>query len=163
MAESSNDSEATPPSAPRSAASARAPTGRLALTFALVAAACSWNALGAPFAVLTALGAFVLAVRALRRGAPLRTAGFAMALAIVGAAVGAVVLGTAAGFGPGPERDLGIQPRSAAELQRVLDEAAAQSRATRDRAARELEELPAQRTPGDAAPKDHARGAAPTR
>lgn len=161
MAESSSGSGVTPPSAPRSAASPRALTGRLALAFALVAAACSWNALGAPFAVLTAVGALVLAVRALRRGAPRRTAGAAIAVAVLGAVVGALVLGAAAGFGPGPEGKLGIEPRSAAELRRVLDDAAAQSRPARGRAARELDQFPSG-TP-DGATQDHARGGAPTR
>ena len=150
MPESSNDSEATPPSAPTSARSPRVPTGRLALVAALVAAACSWNALAAPFAVLTGLGAVVLAVNALRRGGRRATPVAALLLAVLGAAAGVLVLGAAAGVGVGPEGELGVEPRSPADLRRALDEAASSSRAARARAAAELERLPPRAPPGGA-------------
>jgi hypothetical protein len=112
------------------------------LALAIVAAATAWNPIGAPFALVVGVAAAVLAVRALFGGAPRRLAAAALALG-AGAAVGSVVVLLATlGLGVGPEEKLGVEPRSPAEMQRVLDEAAARSREARQRAADELERLP---------------------
>jgi hypothetical protein len=134
----------------------------MGLAFALLAAACSWNALGAPFALITGLGAVVLAARALRRGAPRRVAGAALALALLAVAASAVVLGAAAGVGVGPGEQLGVEVRSAAELRGALDDAAAGSREARAPAAAGLERLPPPE-PSRAPPAEGAGGAGPAR
>jgi hypothetical protein len=141
MPGSSSGSEPTPPSGPSSAPSPRRPRGALALAFALVAGACCWNLLAAPFALLTALGAVVLAVRALRRGSR-RMPAAALAIAVLAAVASGVVLAAGGGAVGGPDADLGVQARSPEELRRLLDEAAARSREARARAERELERLP---------------------
>jgi hypothetical protein len=142
MPGSSSGSEPTPPSAESSAPRPRRPRGALALAFALVAAACSWNALAAPFALVTALGAIVLAIRALRRGSR-RMPAAAPVLALLAAGASALVLAAASGAVRGPEQQVAVEPRSPAEVRRALDEAAARSRDARRRAERELDQLPA--------------------
>ena len=107
----------------------------VALAFALAALAACWSPLAAPFGLLTGLGAAVLALPARREGP--RLAAVALALALLASGTAAWVLARTAGLG-----GLGRQavptpvPGEKATGQR-LDEAAEQSRASRDRAAQQ--------------------------
>ena len=113
-----------------------------ALGFGVAAALCSWNPLSAPFGVVVGVAALVLALRALRRAAGRR------ALPVAAAAVSAlavlasvVVLALTAGVG----RELGGAPVVAepapAEVSAELDRAAERTRAARERAKSELDQL----------------------
>jgi hypothetical protein len=112
------------------------------LALAVIAAAAAWNPLGAPFALVLGVAAAVLAVRAILGGARRRVAAAALALGVAAAAGSVLVLLATLGLGVGPEEKLGVEPRTPAEMKRVLEEAAERSRATRERAAEELERLP---------------------
>ena len=139
MPASSTGSEPTPPSSPSSAAELRG--GRAALVLGACAVAACWNPLGAPVALVTGLGAAVLAVRALSRGAPRRVAAAALALGAGAAVASVVVLLAVAGVGVRPEEQLGVEPRPSVETERLLGEAEGRTREARERASRELEQL----------------------
>jgi hypothetical protein len=121
---------------------------------AVVAAATAWNPLGAPFALILGVVAAALALRALLRGPPRRAAAAALALGAAAAVGSVLVLTSAVGLGVRPEEKLDVVPRTPAEMGRVLDEAAARSREARERAARELEQLP----PGEPPPEPRRNG-----
>jgi hypothetical protein len=111
-----------------------------ALGFALAAAASAWNPLAAPFGLIVGLAAAVLAVRALAgSGRPLLS-GAALAVALAAAVGSAWVLALTAGVA----RDEGQVVVSAPPpevVQRDLDEAAARTRAARERAEAERRRL----------------------
>jgi hypothetical protein len=122
---------------------------RLALVFAVAALAGSWNPIAAPLGFAVAIGAAVLALRALRAGGrrPLPVA--ALSLSILALATSAVILvATAGSVGGELSGERVVKGRSAEELDRVLSEAAGRTRSARERAAGELASPPAQREPG---------------
>jgi hypothetical protein len=118
------------------------PKGRLlawaALGFALAAALSAWNPVAAPFGLLVGLAAAVLALRALRLGGRRKLASLALVIALAAASGSAVVLALTAGVG----RELGGEPvvsgPSREEAAGLLDQAAAGTRAARERARDEL-------------------------
>lgn len=115
----------------------------IALVFALAALVASWSPLAAPFGLLTALGAIVLAVRARREGG--RVALAALALALLAAVASAWVLVRTAGVGQAvndaPRVPLHGEPGSS----KALDAAAEQSRAARQRAEEQVDPAPGPR------------------
>ncbi|BDG06802.1 hypothetical protein [Anaeromyxobacter oryzae] len=126
-----------------------------ALGFGLAAALACWNPLAAPFGLVVGLASVVLSVRALRRGVrrPFAAAGLALSVLAVGAS--ALVLALTAGIG----RDLSGQPvvagPSREEATRTLDAAAERTRAARERARTELDQIdgkPAGGKPRESAP-----------
>ncbi len=113
-----------------------------ALGFGLAAALSSWNPLSAPFGVLVGVVALLLAVRALRRSSGARgTAAAAVAVSFLAIVAASVVLALTAGVG----RELGGTPvvRSPArdEVSSELDRAAERTRAARERARTELDQI----------------------
>lgn len=116
--------------------------GLVALAFAVAALAACWNPLSAPFGAVTAIGAAVVSLRALRAPPPgrgLARAGLSVALVALGAS--AVVLALTAGVGRPPAGEPIVAPRDRAEVQRILDDAAGRSRGAREKAREELERL----------------------
>jgi hypothetical protein len=109
-----------------------------AIGFALAAGLSAWNPVSAPFGFLVGLGAAVLAFRSLRLGGKRGLASFALVLALAALAASGLVLALTAGVG----RDLGGEPvvsgPSREEAAKLLDQAAAESRAARERAREEL-------------------------
>jgi hypothetical protein len=111
------------------------------LAFAIAAALSCWNPVAAPFALVVGVAAAVMGGRALRRGGR-RAAAAALALGILAAAASIAILGLTAGaVGVELPGEAVVQGRSAAEMNRVLDDAARRTRDQRDRALRELEKL----------------------
>ncbi|GEJ58273.1 hypothetical protein [Anaeromyxobacter diazotrophicus] len=136
------------------AAAARVPGARAALGFALAAAAASWNPFAAPFGLVVGIAASVLAWRALRRaGARRRIPAAALGLGLVAAIASAAVLAVTAGS---VGADLPGQPvlkaRTTEELDRTLAEAAARTRAERERARAELQRFGGTAREGGGAP-----------
>jgi hypothetical protein len=126
------------------APSAQAPAGRragVALGFAVAAALACWNVVAAPFGLVVGIGAVILAGRALRRSGPGRaTALAALALAAAATIASGVVIGLTAGaVGSDLPGEPVVKGRTQAELDQVLSDAGARTRARRERAARELE------------------------
>jgi len=120
--------------------------GVVALAFAIAALLACWNPLSAPFALVTALGAGVVCVRAFGAPAPGgRAARAGLAVAIVAFVASAAILAVGAGVGRSPAGEPIVTPRSPAEVDRLLDESAKGSEAARARARRDLERL--ERTP----------------
>jgi hypothetical protein len=113
----------------------------VALAFALVGLACSWSPLAATFALLTCLGALVLALRA-RRGPRPRLAALALAVALLGAAASLFTGWRATTGWSGAGTASAPLPAGAGPAPRQLDESAAATRAGRERAAGELEPPP---------------------
>ena len=109
------------------------------LLFAAAALVACWTPVSAPFALVVGVAAAFLAVRALRGGARRGPALVAALLGGVAAVASAVVLALTAGA---VTADLPGQPvvkaPSQAELATALDEAAARTRAERDRARQAL-------------------------
>ncbi|HUK65462.1 MAG TPA: hypothetical protein VLV17_01445 [Anaeromyxobacteraceae bacterium] len=117
------------------------PSGRTALLFALLALVCSWNPAAAPFGLLLAVGATVLALRARRSRRP-RLAPYALGAAILAAAASAVVLLLSAGavsveFTGEPI----VKGRTPTELDEALSAAERRTREERQKARAELERL----------------------
>jgi hypothetical protein len=116
--------------------------GVLALGFALAALLACWNPLSAPFGLLTGLGAAVLGLRARRAPTPGgRAARGAVVVAILAMVASIAVLAVSAGVGRSPTGEPIVTPRSADEVDRILDEAARESRDARARAREDLERL----------------------
>lgn len=143
----------------------RAPGARVALGFALAAAAASWNPFAAPFGLVVGVVAAVLSWRALRRaGARRSVAAAALGLSLVAATSSAVVLAVTAGTVGG---DLPGQPvlkaRTQEELDRTLSAAAERTRAERERARAELDRLAGGARDGGSPPPARADGGAPAR
>jgi hypothetical protein len=121
-----------------------------ALGFATAAALSAWNPLSAPFGLAVGVASVGLAIRALRTGRA-RWPSIAALLVAAAATLGsALVLALTAGVG----RDLGGEPVVAVPpgvARKELDDAAERTRASRERARRELEalEAPAGGPPGD--------------
>ena len=142
MPGSSSDSGPIPPSPPSSAPERAEPVPGTALPLALAAAAgaSSWNLFGAPFAIVTAIGALALALS--RRAPPgaartrLRVAaGIAAAALLVAIAVLVVAF---RGAGPASVVPGAPTPQDA-EASRLLDDAEQQSAERREAARRRLE------------------------
>jgi hypothetical protein len=112
--------------------------GRTAIAFAIAAAASSWNPLAAPFGLAVGIAAIVLAARAMAAPGGKRLGGVALGVATAAAVASAAVLALTAGVGRGGGEPL-VPPRTPAGVQETLDRAEQQSRAARERAARELE------------------------
>lgn len=120
----------------------RAASGAAALVLAVAALASAWNPLSAPLALVVGGGAAVLAARALRRGARRALAGTALVTALAAAASSALVLALTAGaVGIELPGEPVVRARTQAELDQVLTEAAERTRAERERARSELEQL----------------------
>ncbi len=118
---------------------ARRPRPAVALGFALAGLAASWNPLAAPFGILVGIVAAVLAVRSLRSGAGQRVSAAALGCAVLAVVASAVILLLTAGsVGTEFSGERVVQSRSAADVDRVLGEAAERTRAEREAAAREL-------------------------
>jgi hypothetical protein len=143
--------------APRSDGASRSevPTPRRRWWLVALAAAAlvsSWNPIAAPFGLVVGLVTAILSVRALRRTpgrrrSPAVALGLS-ALAVVASAV--ILVLTAGSVGVDLGGDPVVKGRSTAELDQVLSEAAAR---TKERRARAVQELDAQRArPGAAAP-----------
>jgi hypothetical protein len=119
----------------------RSPLPVAALGFAIAAALSSWNPLSAPFGLAVGLASVALAVRALRRGAARAPSAAAVLLAAGAVVASALVLALTAGVG----RDLGGDPVVAVPpgggAAKEMDAAAERTRASRERARRELEAL----------------------
>jgi hypothetical protein len=127
-----------------------------ALGFAIAAALSSWNPLSAPFGVVVGLAAAVLALRASlvreRRAVSLT----ALSVALAAAIASGFVLARTAGVGRrGPGETIVTAP-SGDEVKAELDEAAERTRAARERASRELQNV----EKGEPAPERPGRGAA---
>jgi hypothetical protein len=137
-------------------ATQRVPGARLALAFALAAAAASWNPLAAPFGLVVGIAAAVLSWRALRRaGDRRRIPAAALAVSVIAVvASAAVVAVTAASVGADLTGQPVLKARTPDELERTLSEAAQRTRAERERARTELERLPG-------AARDGGHGPAP--
>ncbi len=144
----------------------------LALAFAVAALLACWNPVAAPFGLVVGIVAALLGWRALaRRRGHRPLAVLSAALGGAAALASAVVLAMSAGsFGvelPGAPI---VSPRTGAEAAKLLDEAAARTRAARERAERELSRLsgegagggPGGARDGGAAPAP-ARGTRPER
>jgi hypothetical protein len=126
--------------------------GRLAVaavTFGTAAAFSSWNPLAAPFGFVVGLAAIAISVRALRRGArrPLAAAGLALSVLAVGAS--ALVLALTAGVGRDPADDPVVAGPTREEAVQRLDEAAERTKAARERARRELDQVDPRPAQGD--------------
>jgi hypothetical protein len=160
---SSNGSAPTPPSAPSSGpeprgARPRARGGRLLVVVAAAALASAWNLLGAPFALLAGVLCAALAVRDLVGGRSRLLAAVTLALGAGAAVAAATVLLATVGVGGSREEKLEVEVRTPAEVRQALDEAAKASQPARDRARRELQELPGQDPGRPAAPGRPAPG-----
>lgn len=121
----------------------RTPGARVALAFAAAAAAACWNPFAAPLGLVVGIAAAVLAWRARRRapargGLPLAALALALAAVMASAATLALTAGSVGTELPGAPV---LKARSPEELERALGEAAARTRAERERAAAELERL----------------------
>jgi hypothetical protein len=126
-----------------------------ALGFGIAALLSSWSPLSAPFGVLVGIPSLVLAVRAWRRSGRRWTAGAAAVVSIAAIGASAVVLGLTAGVGRELRGPPVVQAPSREEVTRELDQAAERTRAARDRARKELEQLgapPPAEPPRDARP-----------
>ncbi len=129
----------------------------MALAFAIAALAASWNPVAAPFGVIVGIAAALLAARALRRsGGRRRVPATALALAVVAALASVVVLLLTAGaVGVDLPGEPVVKGRTQTEVDQVLAEAAARTKAQRESAVKEL---------GRLAPSSPTRqGAAPAR
>jgi hypothetical protein len=113
----------------------------VALAFAAAGLASAWSPLAATFALVTSLGALVLAVRA-RRGARPRLAALALAVALLGVALASRTIWRATWGATSQASAAPAAGERAPTLERQLDDAAAATRAERERAAGELERLP---------------------
>jgi hypothetical protein len=123
-----------------------------ALGFAAAAALSSWNPLSAPLGLAVGLAAVGLGVRALRGGYARKASVLAIALSAAAALASGLVLALTAGVG----RDLAGEPVVAVPpggAGRDLDDAAERTRASRERARRELEALEAPSGPPPAGGK----------
>jgi hypothetical protein len=116
----------------------------IALVFALAALAASWSPLAAPFGLLTALGAVVLAVRARREGG--RVALAALALALFATVASAWVLVRTAGVGQTVADAPRVPAHNEPGTTKALDAAAEQSRAARQRAEKQVDPAPGPRS-----------------
>jgi hypothetical protein len=116
--------------------------GLLALGFALAALLACWNPLSAPFGLLTGLGALIVSLRARNAPPPGRRAAWAgVAVAVVAMIASVAVLAVGAGVRRSPAGEPIVTPRSPEEVDRLLDEAGRESRESRARARKDLEEL----------------------
>ena len=111
--------------------------------FGLAAALSSWNPLAAPFGLVVGLVAAVLSTRALVAGAHRRIAAVGLVLSLLAVGVSGVVLALTAGLGRDPGGEPVVSGPSAAEMSGELDAAAERTRASRERARRELEDVDA--------------------
>lgn len=142
MPGSSSDSGPIPQSQPSSGPDATAPVRGTVfpLVLAVAAAASCWNLLGAPFAVVTAVVALMLALRV--RPPPGRArirVRIATALSAIALIWAVLVLATSfRGATPGAAVP-GAPAPGAAEARRVLDDAERQTAERRQSARRELE------------------------
>jgi len=106
--------------------------------FALAAAFSSWNPLAAPFGLVVGLSAAFLSARALKKGARRGLAGAALFLSILSAAESGIVMARTAGVGREPTGEPVVAGPTGEEAQRLLDEEAERTRASRGRARDEL-------------------------
>jgi hypothetical protein len=135
---------------------ARSRLGAAALGFALAACLSAWNPIAAPFGLVVGASAAILAAITLRRRAEGRLlARLGLALGLLAVVASALVLGLTAGVGRDPAGEPIVPARSAAEVRRELDAAAARTRAVRERARGELSSL------GEDGGKEGAAGAPP--
>jgi hypothetical protein len=125
-----------------------------ALAFGLAAALSSWNPLAAPFGLVVGLVSLLLAVRALRQPSRRGISATAFAASLVAVVASAVVLALTAGVG----RELGgapvVQTPAREDVSAELDAARDRTRASRERARKELDAL----EPPPEAPTDTGRG-----
>ncbi len=112
-----------------------------ALGFALAAALSSWTPLAAPFAIVVAVGAIALSMRALRRGAPRKAALSAAAVAALAIVTGVLVLARTAGVGREAVEAPVVPASGNGDAASRLDSASERTRASRERARSELEKL----------------------
>jgi hypothetical protein len=112
-----------------------------ALGFGIAAALSSWNPLSAPLGAIVGLVALLLAARALQRAERRQVAIAAFGVSFVAVLASAIVLARTAGIG----RELGGAPVVKAppseEVKSELDQAAERTRASRERARKELDAL----------------------
>lgn len=108
-----------------------------AVGFAIAAALSSWNPIGAPFGLAVGLAAAALSLRALRGGASRAASMAALCISVIAIAGSTVILARTAGVGREPTGAVVSAP-SREEAGRILDEAAARTRAARERARDEL-------------------------
>jgi hypothetical protein len=112
-----------------------------ALAFTAAAALSCWNPIAAPFGIIVGIGSFVLGVRAMRSGARRGPSIVAVVVSVMAVIASALVLALTAGVG----RELrgtavvAHPPRGAVAAE--LDAAAERTRASRERAKRELDGL----------------------
>jgi hypothetical protein len=116
----------------------------VALVFALAALVASRSPLAAPFGLLTGLGAAILAIRARREGGRLALA--ALTLALLAAVSSAWVLARTAGLGPTKDGAPPVTAHGERGTSKELDDAAAQSRAARERAEKQVDPAPGPHT-----------------
>lgn len=120
------------------------PASRLpvaALAFGLAAAFSSWNPLGAPFGLVVGLAAAVIALRASARGARKPLWIGALVVSLAAAVLSAVVLARTAGIGRRPGEQAIVSVPKQEEVDAQLDAAEERTRASRERAAKELDAL----------------------
>jgi hypothetical protein len=125
-----------------------------ALGFGLAAALSSWNPLAAPFGLVVGLAAMLLAVRALRRPDRRLVSAVALLASFAAVVASAVVLALTAGVG----RELGgtpvVQTPGREDVAAEIEAAKEKTRASRERARRELDTL----EPSPDAPRDPPGG-----
>jgi hypothetical protein len=150
--------EARPPPPPRQV-ERRGPRAVVSFAFALAALLAAWNPIAAPFGLVVGVAASVLALRAMRRTPrpPIAVAALALGTLAVAASIAVIVL-TAGAVGVDLPGEPVVKGRTPEELDQVLSDAAARTRAERERASRELESLAGAR-PG-ARPSPAADGGA---
>ncbi len=125
-----------------------------AACFAVAAALSSWNPLAAPFGLVVGLIALAISIRAFRLGGRRGVAGVALAVSLLAVAGSGLVLALTAGVG----RELAGQLVSGAsreEAGRTLDQEEERTRAARERARQELENVGG--APAPAAPDRPAK------
>jgi hypothetical protein len=112
-----------------------------ALGFGLAAAFSSWNPLAAPFGLVVGVVALLISVRSLRLPAHRRVAIAAFAASFLAIVASGVVIALTAGVG----RELGgtpvVVPPARQDVTAELDAARERTRASRERAAKELDAL----------------------
>jgi hypothetical protein len=118
-----------------------------ALGFGLAALASSWNPAAAPFGLAVGLAAALLSVRALLAGDRRWPAGLGLVASLAAVATSLAVLALTAGVGrQQPAQSSLVEQPSRGEAATALDDAAAGSQEGRERARRELQKLPPERS-----------------
>ncbi len=129
---------------------------KAALGFGLAALFSSWNPLAAPFGLVVGLAAAFLSVRALVTGRRRGLARVAFAVSLLAVAASGAVLALTASLGRARGGAAIVNAPSPGELDAKLRAAAEETRASRERARRELDELgpgaPPKGRPGEGKP-----------